>query len=316
MTRKIKIVFLCYHYLRRNDEFKRIWGHDFDQFKKHIEFLEKEYKPISIDDLSLFLEGKDIELPEKCSILTFDDGLKEQATRIAPYLAKKKISAIFNVCPCVIDGEPATPQVIHCGTAYYGVKNFYKLVKRYLDMDLFSKKYTPGMNALELNSEIKNFFKMEVSYDIGRKTLLEIWHKELERDIPDIMSKIFMNEKDIKSISSLNHSLGLHTNTHPPHEYSNFFFEEEIEKPKLILEKISGKEVSVFTYPYGYEDRFLYNKNTLGKMRGIGLKYIFAIYKKYNKLHKNFIGRYSSQSGDSVDVLKNNIWEYEVTRHC
>jgi len=174
------------------------------------------------------------------------------------------------------------------------------------------------MNALALNSGIKTFFKMELPFNIGRKVLLKIWHNELERDIPDIMSRIFMNEKDVSNLSSLNHSIGLHTNTHATQDADvnpDFFFEEEIKKPKLRLEELTGKTVSCFAYPFCYEDYFLYDANTLSKMHDIGIEYIFTIFKKSKELNKNFIGRYSSQSGDSVRILKNNIWEYEITRH-
>jgi len=326
MRQKIKIIFLCYHYIKRKDELNRIWGHDFDLFKKHIAFLEKEYKPVSMEDLGLFLEGKDVDMPDRCSILTFDDGIKEQATVIAPYLAEKNISAVFNICPCILDGEPATPQVTHCGTAYYGVKKFYKLLQKYIGIsgvdkyyiDLLRRKYASGINALALNSGIKTFFKMELPFESGRKVLLEIWHKELERDIPDIMQKIFMSEADIKNISKMNHSIGLHTNTHATldrDKSTDIFFEEELNKPKIRLESLTGNKVRCFAYPFCYEDYFLYDAKILSKMRDIGIEYIFTIFKKSNKLSRDFIGRYSSQSGDSVEILKNKIWEYEITRY-
>src|SRR3989344_1939497 len=111
---------ICYHYLSRDDEFKRMWGHSFELFKQHIDYLEKKYSIINPGDVlnERFEDGKHYLL------LTFDDGLIEHR-KIADYLATKNMHGIFAVPTCIFRGELLNPQIIHFGSAYYGVRKFY-----------------------------------------------------------------------------------------------------------------------------------------------------------------------------------------------
>ncbi len=325
MNKKIKIIFLSYHYLKRQDEFNRIWGCDFKLFKEHVGFLEKYYKPVGLAELDAFLNGDDVELPKKCSILIFDDGLKEHAEVIAPYLAERKIRALFNINTCIFDKEPASTQVIHCGTAYYGIGKFYGLIEKYCDIiginkkdyELFNPKDNRQTNILVLNKRIKAFFKTGIDYYLGRKILLEIWHKELEKDNKDIFTKIYLTKKDLHELTAMDHEIGAHTHTHilvSDENCTDEIFAQEITGSVNRLKNLLQREVRCFAYPFGQQKEIFYDSKKIEKLHDIGLRYIFTTFRATDNFNKDFIGRYSVGSTETILDLKKNIWEYEINK--
>ena len=74
------------------------------QFEKDLDYLCKFFKPISLDDLkdSIYREKK---FTKPHFLLSFDDGLKEVYTNIAPILKRKGIPAVFFVNSKFLDNE-------------------------------------------------------------------------------------------------------------------------------------------------------------------------------------------------------------------
>ena len=63
-----------------------------------------KYKPITTFELKKFIT-ENSALPKNAFLLSFDDGLKEVFTTIAPILLKKGVPASFFINPCFIDNN-------------------------------------------------------------------------------------------------------------------------------------------------------------------------------------------------------------------
>ncbi len=322
MKDKIKIIFICYHYLKRNDEFRRIWGHDFSLFKEHIKFYKKKYPPIDPDIFFDFTEGKDVNLPPKCSVITFDDSLKVQSEVIAPYLERNKIKAIFNISPCIFSGEPLNAQIVHFSMAYYGIRNFVDQVKSKLsvinksfqDIEVFSRYF---QDVYKLSEMLKKFLFFKLAQEESRKILLSVWGDYMKKEMPDVFSKIHMSKKDVINLSRRGHTIGLHSYSHSlinDDTFDSKLFKEELAGSKKYLEEVLADKIVSFSYPYGFRKDILHKEKNICRLNKIGLKYLFTIYNN-SEFNKNFIGRYSSQSSDNIDILKNKIWEYEISNN-
>jgi peptidoglycan/xylan/chitin deacetylase (PgdA/CDA1 family) len=74
------------------------------EFIKDLDFLLKHYKPISIDDYLESLKNKN-PLPDKCFLLSFDDGLREFHDVAAPILRQKGIPAVCFLNSAFIDNK-------------------------------------------------------------------------------------------------------------------------------------------------------------------------------------------------------------------
>jgi peptidoglycan/xylan/chitin deacetylase (PgdA/CDA1 family) len=322
---KSKITSICYHYLKRKDIFNRIWGHDIDLFKKHMDFLNKKYKPISIKLLRNYIQNK-TNLPNNCSIITFDDGLKEHSEIIGPYLSSLGISAVFNVCTdTLLKREPVIPQIIHFGTAYFGIREFVNIVEKHIKNHSLYQSYFDFMGniktktPLEINDRLKLFFNKKGDHINKLCFMRYIWHNELVKIDPFIMDKIFMNIEDVKKLIFQGHTIGLHTASHiqiSNGQVTDEFIEKEIINAKKDLENILNIPIDCFAYPFGSINDVINNKSMVKTLKTLGFNFIFTTFFDGDvNFRAESIGRYLTQSDDSVSILESKLWTYEISNN-
>lgn len=83
----------------------------------------------------------------------------------------------------------------------------------------------------------------------------------------------YMKAEQIKALSEEGHSIGLHTWDHNNvKKYQGEDWLKQIEKPKATLEKITGKPVEHFAYPFG-----LWNPEAIPHLKQKGLKTAFIL---------------------------------------
>ncbi|MBZ5856502.1 polysaccharide deacetylase family protein [Flavihumibacter profundi] len=83
----------------------------------------------------------------------------------------------------------------------------------------------------------------------------------------------YMKAEQIRQLSDEGHSIGLHTwDHHNVKKYQGTDWEKQIEKPKVQLEKIIGKPVQFFAYPFG-----LWNESVIPELKNRGLKAAFQL---------------------------------------
>lgn len=83
----------------------------------------------------------------------------------------------------------------------------------------------------------------------------------------------YMKAEQIKALSDDGHSIGLHTwDHHNVKKYQGEDWLKQIEKPKATLEKITGKPVEHFAYPFG-----LWNPEAIPQLKQKGLKTAFIL---------------------------------------
>lgn len=87
---KNQIIVLCYHSLAEDD-----WRFSIDPgvFKKQINYMTQHFKPITIEELKLYLEGK-AEINYPSFLLSFDDGYKD-IYQIKDFLREKGITPVI-----------------------------------------------------------------------------------------------------------------------------------------------------------------------------------------------------------------------------
>lgn len=304
---------VCYHYLERTDEFHRIWGHSFELFREHIAYYQANYELISQQQLE---EG---EFPsgKKSLLLTFDDGLQEHTKIIAPYLNSLGISALFSVPTCIFRNQPANPQILHFGMAFYGVRKFYNILfgtvqKNFSDYLSFLPNNPDKFGLMELHGAIKSLFRRTLPVRTARQILINLYNEYLLKDCPDFMNKVHLQPSDITELVRLGHYLAAHTDSHCVVSQiadNQDLVEAELAYPRRELAKRTGTDVYSFAYPFGSSEDILKSEYLIEKM---GYKLIFTTFKGGQNFNRMQIGRYCSQSQDSIACLKKNLWEYDI----
>lgn len=303
---------ICYHYIARNDEFKKIWGHAFELFKEHVNFLKREFTVIDPKDVlaKKFEDNKDYML------LTFDDGLKEHV-RISKYLNEQGIKGIFAIPSCILREEPSNPQIMHFGAAYYGNRIFYKFVAEEIKNNF--KNYSTALpeNSDEIDKKellkiLKKIFKYEINHTTGRKILLNVYELHLKKDFSNFMDLVHLNKQDIVGLVKDGHTIAVHSDTHPVIkgiENDEELIRNEIIRAKENLSSVAGEEVNIFAYPFGEVTDILENTDYFTNSN---YKLILTTFKKDDEFDLFNLGRYCSQSGDSTETLTEKFWKYKV----
>jgi peptidoglycan/xylan/chitin deacetylase (PgdA/CDA1 family) len=91
-----KVTILCYHSVTRQAEARRDDSHKLhlhvDAFLSHLDYLHAHYQIISLAEF-VRARRENIALPFSTAILTFDDGVRNFSTVVAPLLLERGLSA-------------------------------------------------------------------------------------------------------------------------------------------------------------------------------------------------------------------------------
>lgn len=93
-----RLTISMYHYVRpiARSRYPEIKGLEYEYFVRQIEFMRKEYRFVSCEDVRAALSGRK-ELPENAMLLTFDDGYLDHYTYVFPLLARYDIPGFFSM---------------------------------------------------------------------------------------------------------------------------------------------------------------------------------------------------------------------------
>ena len=300
---------LMYHYVRNyNNDFPFSKYKDLNSFTVEITKIQKSYSFLNLTEATNLDNYND-----KVVILTFDDGLKDHL-HAAEILKGKGINATFyiSINP-FLKKKLLHVHKAHLITSKFGPESINLLDKAIENLNM-DKKEIENIREKELfksryksqidNYHIKNFKKIINYYGalgMREKILDEILiSKNLNIDV----ESFYLNEKEIKYISSLGFEIGSHGVTH--NVMSRLSIKEqfyELQNSKHFLERIIQKPIDSFCYPYGRKDS--YTEDTIDLLKKNNYKNAISVdYRdiSYDDLINNIfeIPRYDCNSIDNL----------------
>lgn len=304
---------LVYHYLAREDEFKRIWGNTRESFCSHVDYLLARGGLVGIEELrSLALRPRSQNV-----LISFDDGLKEHATYFGPYLASRGIRALFNVPTCIFEDEPVPAHVIHFIGAFYGVRRLSALSIAACDRLCpeyrhFFREMDGAKDVFVLLSTLKDVFKKRLPHAIAGRILRSLYEKELYHRWPDFMERIYLSRDDVRALRRQGHTVGSHSHSHVVmRNVDRGLVRNELVKSKHILEDILQDKVDVFSYPYGQPDEIL---ATSEDFKAAGYAFACTTAAPPSPVFDPFsLARYSTYSADTPAELEARMFWYEMS---
>lgn len=233
-------------------------------FKEHIEFISQHYNIISAEDDWTNIQNNGV-------VITFDDGYADVYKNALPILEYYKVPATVFVSTCNLDTEDEFwwdeleriiffkgidinqldifGKTLPITTIEDKIKACYYIHPYLKSMCHAERKEVLNKMAIKLNS-MKN----------GRKT-----HKSLSID-------------ELKKLSNSPYiTIGGHTVTHSCLANESTEIQKwEIEHSKEAIEKIIGKPLTVFSYPFGQKNDF--TNETTYIVKECGYKKIFTTF--------------------------------------
>ncbi len=198
-----------------------------DQFRKDIEKLLRNFSPITLK--TIHQHQKKGTPPQKRSFyLTFDDGLKECYTTIAPILREYSLEACFFVNPNFVDNK----DMMFRYKQSLIVENMKKQQKQSVEGFSRNEITQPNLNDAKRLDEIAN--QLDFSFS-----------QYLEDHQP------YMTSSQIQELQNEGHIIGAHSMTHP--FYENLTLATQLKETKQSIDwvqKYFPSHLKTFAFPF------------------------------------------------------------------
>lgn len=315
---------LCYHYIRPkkgSDPHPRLLGNTEDELRSHLKMIKKRYQILTPKEILDFSYSSSDLTSKKLGIyITFDDGLSDHLSA-AKILAEENIQGTFFIPTCILeDKQPANPIIIHYSLAIYRINGFlaaYEQALIRLGQDPEKNKIPwtgKSKDAWTTITNIKEKFKYDFSYKIGRAILLDIYENLLKKNDPNILHKMHLDKKDVEEIISLGHSIGSHSRTHisvAATKLSKQEFNKEINEPQEYLVHTFKIPITSISYPFGEKKDCFRVEDLINRTQKY--KLAFTVEGKINtkKTSPFELGRLMPWGGETSKTLKEKLLKIE-----
>ena len=263
-----KLIIFNYHRIHDKEKSSHfddgLFGPSATRFRQEIEWIKKETKVLSEEDLiNIIYNNKPIK--EICSMVTFDDGYRDNFDIAFPILKELKIPAIFFIPTYNISER----KVGWWDIVAYLFKNTSKRKFNFhnTDFEITDPKILTKLFIAELKSiktkEVENYIK-ELSI-------------ALEQPLPpsELQSSELMTWEQIITLSENGMTIGSHSHDHSIlSKQDSTTLRKQLKKSIEILELVINKDIKSIAYPVGGYDHF--NSETMAVSKDIGFKLGFS----------------------------------------
>lgn len=267
---------IMHHYIRDVSAFPYpgIHGLRPKEFEEQVKRISKSYKMVSLDDVAATIRGEQ-DLPEKCCLLTFDDGFKEHFETVFPILHRHKISGVFFPITVTLEGKMVAAHKIHLLMATIGIKKIAQLFNDFLSG---KSKETQKFFFVDDKKKLDEHYRFDDAITVNLKIRLQTLPADLKAEFLDVIfeeycgkegewvKKFYLSSSDILEMSGSNMVIGSHTHNHKHlDKLSSDEAKYELETSKTILEKLINKAIKSISYPYGH-----FNEGTIAILKELG----------------------------------------------
>ena len=241
---QIKLIIPYYHMVSDEEvlHIKHLYDYkNVKQFKDDIDFLLKNYAPISLSDVLDCLKNG-CSLPDMYFLLSFDDGFREMSDVVAPILLEKGIPATFFINSDFIDNKKLCYQHKASILAEYFQKSLPLSTTKKIN-EIFLK------NKLEFK-DVKSGI-LSIIYQ--QKDVINEIAQLMDIDFEDYLLKNmpYLTSDQIKRLINDGFTVGAHSIDHPL--YSSLSLEDQlyqtIESVRFIKEKFC-LDYGAFAFPH------------------------------------------------------------------
>jgi peptidoglycan/xylan/chitin deacetylase (PgdA/CDA1 family) len=264
------VIVLCYH--RVSEVTTDCWQNVIspDNFRKHLELIKKYYQPASLGELVQSIENG--TLPDRRTvIITFDDGYSSNLKYACPLLTEFKIPAIFYINTYTLEND----------TLFWWDELQNILIDIPKQLDVPSQLVLSNELALPYRTSVQKAYSFSILHKIlksldssTRSRVLFTLKEQVGEHLPLslIKEREPISKNGVKTLakSSL-FEIGGHSHSHQALSLLSLDTQRfEIQENKKRLEKIIGRTVEHFSYPFGGNDDF--DENTIDLLKACGYK--------------------------------------------
>ena len=272
---------VMYHYVRDlpTTRYPNIKGMMLDKFRQQIAWFASHYEIAPLEVALEFLRGRYRPADDLC-MFTFDDGLKEHHTDVAPILSEYKIQGLFGVITsCVEDHIVAPVHMNHFLMAEMGFDAYRTAFIRHLrDTDpvaLSSAQIDPNMaqRSYPLDTQDIATFKFLFNFSLDasvRDAIVENLFEAYIGDQKQFAKELYMSWEEIRQLQRAGMLVAGHTHWHRPlSTLTNDELKTDLCVSRSLLNQNLGPQrLWPFSYPYGKKNS--YSGASIGLLQQLG----------------------------------------------
>tara|TARA_Y100001968_G_C19434366_1_gene758834 strand:- start:773 stop:1648 length:876 start_codon:yes stop_codon:yes gene_type:complete len=253
-----------------------------EAFQNLIDQLPKNHNTIPIahnEGLSSLILSKD-----RHYMITFDDGLAEQANNCLEFLIEKRILNIYFIpTQPYSDGLTLPVHLAHYLLSKEDPEELISIIKEKLEIIIDQSLIESSNNRYKYGSVSEKLFKYIVNYYLEDKksnTLINYMVSELYGDTfsNKYSQSLYMKPKALCELSSKT-LIGYHSHSHKDYSrMTNMQVDKDIQQSKKVFQNLNLDSI-YHAYPYGTIDSCPLRLDDL--LRNNGIKYAFSTIRDY-----------------------------------
>lgn len=271
------------------------------KFEQDLDFLAKNFQFVSWEEFKDFVKGN-YTPQKKIALLTFDDGLREFITTVAPILERKGIYAINFINPKFIDNQDL---MFRCKASLLVEKIQHKEI---LPPELFNIFNLKSDSKFQLRSKI-----LSLKYE--NKMLLDEIARLMEISFEDFLrtEKPYLTTENLNSLHKMGFGISSHGFDHPKYhelsladQLSNTYKAQDYIKENHYIDESFAFPFTDFGVTVGFFEELFLKKKMFCTFGSAGIK--------EDSFTKNF-QRVPMENGDSAKVtLESEMAYYKIKK--
>ncbi len=215
--------------------------HSTETFRGQMEVIARHFNAVTLDDVLLFLTGKQ-ELPPRAVVVTFDDGYADNYQAAKEILDPLGIRGVFYVTgDCVEKQRLPWPSLVRYAFLASKNENWFEADGKAWPLSSTEQRLQAFERASEYCSKLSGSPQDE---------FVESIQHELETEPPRPSQRLMMTWEEVRGLARLGHTVGSHTMTHPNLAYvSENDARAELLEAKRKLEQELAAPIIHFSYP-------------------------------------------------------------------
>lgn len=251
----MKLLVVNFHYFREKRYSSGIYPISRAALSKQVDALSKDY--LFVDQASIidYLNGRQSKLGgEKCCLLTWDDGLKEQMQAFE-FLQELGVPALFYIpTQPIVTHRVLDVHQLHLIRSRQSDEALYQSLVERFGIDTYAFDEQALANQYRYDNDLARKVKFFLNFVLSaeeRASLIQQWFLELVPDEEAFAKSFYMDQADIRVLADAN-ALGAHGHSHIPlAPLSQQAAQAEIETSILLLSEMTNQTIQSFSYPYG-----------------------------------------------------------------
>jgi peptidoglycan/xylan/chitin deacetylase (PgdA/CDA1 family) len=296
-----------YHYVRdsASTPFPSIRALPPAFFEAQLDWLEREYRPVTLGDLEAALDGG--SLPPNAALLTFDDGFADHYATVLPILRRRGLSGVFFLAH---DACRPAPRVLGVHKTQFllarlGPEAFARAVHDECEPALAATEGAPrarvsGTDRWEPADEraVKDLLNYELPFEDAERVLDALFERHVG-DETRFARELYLSEPMIAEMSSAGMTFGYHTTSHRMlSRLSVAEQESELGGGVAWVRELTAQRRVPFCYPWGGPKT--YTRATLEVLQRTGYSVAFNTVRRRIEIGRD--GRFELPRHDTRDL--------------